>query len=421
MKVLWVMNSPIGPASVALGEQYKGSSGGWIQTEYEALQGTDVSLCFLCTLPSVAKGEILHREHSIGDVYCLHAPRISYGIQPPDCLQKNVQQVIDTVQPDVIQIWGTETWLSNAVARSATEAPRIIFIQGLIGVHQRYLGGYFENMAENKQYLKNVSISCTLKSKLRSFLFKRQARVEADTIRRCGNVITDNQFTKDYLSSLGEHVRFFKHATLPNQVFHREKWGWEACEKYTIFTIYGSSAEKGTHQLLKALAIVKRKYPDVRAIIPGGYQLDADGHLLPSKRDGFQQVMYNMIKQLGLENNVSFTGRLNAAQMAKQLSQAHLFVNTSCMEVQSTSLREAMTENMPVISSLCGSIGELVIPGRNGFLYRFEEYEHLASLICRAFDAGEGLGEISQNASESIRKLSANDMSFAEIYQTLVG
>lgn len=419
MKVLWVMNSPIGPASVALGEQYGGSSGGWIQTEYEALQGTDVSLCFLCTLPTVAKGEIVHREHPIGDVYCLHAPRVSYGIQVPECLQKNVQQVIDGVQPDVIHIWGTETWLSNAVAHSTTAAPRIIFIQGLIGVHQRYLGGYFENMEVNKRYLKNVSIPCKLKSKLRSFLFKRQARVEADTISKCGNIISDNQFTEAYCRSLGEHIRCFKHALLPNQVFHRAKWSWEECNKHTIFTIYGSSEEKGTHQLLKALAIVKRKYPDVRAIIPGGYQLDADGRLLPSKRDGFQQVLYNMITQLGLESNVSFTGRLNATQMAEHLRQAHLFVNTSCMEVHALSLREAMTEGVPSISSLCGSVGEYVDSGKNGFLYRFEEYENLARLILNAFDAGEGLQEVSQNTSGYTSGLCAGEMSLAEIYSRL--
>lgn len=421
MKVLWVMNSPIGPASVALGEQYKGSSGGWIQTEYEALQGSGVSLCYLCTLRTVAKGTIIHREHPTGDVYCIHAPRISYGIKVPKILQENVQQVIDAVQPDVIHIWGTETWLSNAVVHSNTAAQRIIFIQGLIGVHQRYLGGYFRNLDENKRYLKHVSIPCKLKSKLRSFLFKRQAHVEADTIRKCGNVISDHSFTQAYCRSLGEHIRYYHHALLPNQVFHRVKWSWEECNKHTIFTVYGSSEEKGTHQLLKALAVVKRKYPDVKAVIPGGYRLDRNGHLLPSKQDGFQQVLYNMITELELENNVVFTGRLSPSQMAEHLRQAHLFVNTSCMETHALSLREALTEGVPVISSLCGSTGEYVIPGRNGFLYRFEEYEHLAYLIQDAFDAGKALKMISHNSGEYTLKLCEDEMSLAEIYRHLAG
>lgn len=420
MKVLWVMNSPIGPASAALGEEYMGSSGGWIQTEYEALSESGISFSFLSTLPSVGYGELVHRESPIGDIFCVHAPKISYGIRPSRTLMNNVQQVIDRVKPDLIHIWGTETWLSNAVANCKTEAPRIIFIQGLIGIHQRYLGGYFTKMKENKLYLRNVSLICRLKDVLRTELFTRQANVEADTIRKCGNVIIDSQFAMSYCSSLGEPIKCYKHVLVPNRVFSQYHWNYDQCEKHTIFTIYGSSAEKGTQQLLKALAIVKRRIPDVKAIIPGGYSLNSSGQLTESKRDGFQQVIFNMIYSLGLENNVVFTGRLNAAQMAEKLSHAHIFVNTSCMEVHALSLREAMTEGVPSISSLCGSTGEYVTSGSNGFLYRFEEYENLAQYIIHAFERESGIADVSKAASESLQKMGNEGRSLEQIYSELV-
>ena len=44
MRLLWISNSPIGPAAAILGEEYKGSSGGWIQSEYEALDKSNTRI-----------------------------------------------------------------------------------------------------------------------------------------------------------------------------------------------------------------------------------------------------------------------------------------------------------------------------------------------------------------------------------------
>ena len=48
MKVLWVSNSPIGPSAEILGKEYQGSSGGWIQSEYEALDKNALSNVLFC-------------------------------------------------------------------------------------------------------------------------------------------------------------------------------------------------------------------------------------------------------------------------------------------------------------------------------------------------------------------------------------
>ena len=117
MKVLWVSNSPIGPSAEILGKEYQGSSGGWIQSEYEALDKTLYQMFFLSTLPLVKRGEVLHKKDEKGEVFCVNAPRLSYGIKTPEILQKNIQEIIDRIKPDIIQIWGTETWLSNSVSK----------------------------------------------------------------------------------------------------------------------------------------------------------------------------------------------------------------------------------------------------------------------------------------------------------------
>lgn len=171
MKILWVSNSPIGPSAEILGKEYKGSSGGWIQSEYETLDKTRYQMFFLSTLPSVKRGNVLHRKNESGEVFCVNAPRLSYGINIPEILQNNVQEIVDEIKPDIIQIWGTETWLSNAVSKCITDAKKVIFIQGLIGVHKRYLGGYFENLKEDRKYLKGESLVCKLKQNFENGIF----------------------------------------------------------------------------------------------------------------------------------------------------------------------------------------------------------------------------------------------------------
>ena len=61
MKILWVSNSPIGPAAKILDEAYCGTSGGWIQSEHEALDKSNVDMSFICTSSNIKKGKVLHK------------------------------------------------------------------------------------------------------------------------------------------------------------------------------------------------------------------------------------------------------------------------------------------------------------------------------------------------------------------------
>lgn len=419
MKVLWVSNSPIGPSAEILDKEYQGSSGGWIQSEYEALDKTRYQMFFLSTLPVIKKGEVLHKKNEKGEVFCVHAPRLSYGIKIPENLQKNIQKIIDQIEPDIIQIWGTETWLSNSVAKCTTNAKKVVFIQGLIGVHKRYLGGYFGSLKEDKKYLRGESLLCKFKGILRKRNFLQQADIEKETILKCRNVIVDSDFAKAYCTSISTNIKCYDHVLLPNNLFYQKKWDFEKCEKHTIFTVYGSSAEKGTQNLLKAVAIVKRKFPDVKVIIPGGYHLNQEGKLTSSKSDSFQNAMYNMIRDLELENNVKFIGRLSAEQMACAMEQCHIFVNPSCMEVHALSLRESMIVGLPCISAQCGSVVEYLQHKVNGLLYRYEEYEVLAYYIERIFKDQVLATEISNNSMHAFKNMQKVNITTEEIYERL--
>lgn len=419
MKILWVMNSPIGPAASILGKAYDGTSGGWIQSEYETLLKQDVDFFVLSTLPSVIKGEVLHKQSNIGELYCVHAPRVSSGVTVSGILRENVQQIIQQINPDVIHIWGTETWLSNEVSKCKTAAPKVIFIQGLIGVHRRYLGGYFGNLSEDRKYCARKAFIVRVKSLFRNSCFLRQVEIERETIANCGNVIVDSDFARAYCTSIRPDIQCFQHTLMPNQLFENRKWKLEQCQRHSIFTVFGSSAEKGTQNLLKAVAIVKDSIPDVTVYIPGTYNLDTQGKLLPGQTGSFQNVLYRIMQDYGLTDHICFTGRLNAAQMAETMERCHLFVNPSCMEVHALSLREAMVEGVPCISAQCGSVAEYLRHRENGLMYRYEEFETLAYYIKMVFQSDELANRLSTNAVKTFEMLQKDDLSLNQVYQVL--
>lgn len=422
MRILWVSNSPIGPVAKVLNKEYGGTSGGWIQSEYEQLEQDNKyqnQFYFLTTSPHIVKGSILHNKNEFGEAFCINSPKLTYGISISKKMQKEVDDILARINPDVIHIWGTETWLSYAVSKSICSIPKVVFIQGLIGVHCRYRGGYFENYKENKTYINDISWLNKIKDYFKKKYFNVQAEIEKNCIKNCGNVIVDSDFARAYCYSLSNEIVCYQHALLPNKIFYSKTWSLSQCKQRRIFTIYGSSADKGTHNLLRAVSILKKKYPDIVVSIPGNYETDASGKLVLSKNNPFQRILYKMIDSLQLGENIVFVGKLNPQQMADELQKCHLFVNTSCMEVHSLSLREAMVEGVPCITTLCGSIGEFVKHKENGLIYRYEEFESLAHYIDYIFSNDELTVKISENAKRAFDYMITESKSLEMIYEDM--
>lgn len=420
MKVLWVSNSPIGPAANILDETYSGTSGGWIQSEYEFLDKSDIEMSFLCFTSNISKGDMIEKSNAIGKLYALRAPRVQNGIIPSTELVKQIQGIINKVTPDIIHIWGTETCISNAVSKCSPNIPKVIFIQGLLGVHRRYLGGYF-NRKTYAEYYKGVPLEGKLRAWLRTELFIRQSEIEKDTLINCGNVIIDSDFSEAYCKFVSPEINCYFRVLEPNAVFRNYRWSLDKVKRHQIFTVFAGSAEKGVQHLLFAVGMLKRKYPDIKVLIPGSYNLSTEHKLIPGKANTYETILTNIIRKLEIDENVFFTGRLSTKEMAQQISNSHIFVNPSCMEVHALSLREAMSMGVPSITSLCGSTGSYVKHEMNGFVYRYEEYEVLAYYIDRLFSDNALSERISRNALDAASDYqSEKRVTLREVYKMVL-
>jgi glycosyltransferase involved in cell wall biosynthesis len=296
MKILWVSTSPIGPSGRILSIPYLGSSGSWIQTEYEGLEKNGVSMYFLCASPDIPLGEIEYSYSNEGEAYCVNLPKLSFGKKPPEKLKSDIESVIQKVNPDIIQIWGTESCISYLVSECCPDIKKVIYIQGLIGMHSRYMGGYIKSN-EDKKYYRGVKLIEKLKTIVRNHFFKAQTYYEQKTLLNCSNIITDNNFTNAYCRSINNSIRSFEHRLHANELFKNETWDFSSCEKNSIFTVYGITPDKGLHQLLKATKIVKKTQKEIKVYIPGPYNIDNNGQLkLVKNMRPFERWMFNLLE-----------------------------------------------------------------------------------------------------------------------------
>jgi glycosyltransferase involved in cell wall biosynthesis len=419
VKALWVTASPVGPSARILGVT-AGTSGGWVQTIYEEIRGKGVSLDFLCYSKDVKLGEIRRALSDEGEkVYCLNMPKVSFGVKPSQTLIRQIEGVISELNPDIIQIWGTETVVQNAVASCAPQIPKVVFLQGLIGMHSRYYGGNLKALGLRIIRKPKGFITYIVKKKH----FSKQADFEKKELREAGNVILDNDFSIAYCKSVDLNIKSYKYRLNANQIFEQYEWSVEKCQRHRIFTVFGGGPDKGLQQLIRAVALVKQKYSDVEIVIPGIYHIDEEGRLRNKETlNSFERLMNTLINDLGLHENVVFCGRMSPEGMAQQIAKANCFVSPSIMEVHAGSLREAMTVGIPSISTFCGSVVEFIQEGVTGWMYRYEEHEVLAYKIIKLFENDTMASHVGKAAREEMfsRKKAYENVSLIDIYEDIL-
>lgn len=419
MKILWVSASPIGPASRILGLNYHGSSGTWIQSEYEELRTDDENeIFFICPISTQNPNGLIRKQSDEGVCFGIpFSPKISFGKKLSNNTIKLIEEIITEINPDIIHIWGSESSFTATIAQLLPEFSKVIYIQGLIGIHERYMGYSY---VREKQYFGKISLIEKLKDKLRNKYYIQHIAIEQDAISAAQNIITDNIFTKAYCNSFSSPT-YYNHFLLPNKKFYEACWRYDYIKKNTLFTIFAANASKGLSQLLKAITIVKKTIPDVKLYVPGPFSLDANGRIDKDHCSTFERWLYNYISNNRLWNNIIFTGKLDVDGMRSHFLSCNAFISPSCMEVHSSSVREAMAVGAPTITSFCGSVIEYVNHGESGLIYRFEEEEILAQYIIDILKNSDLATKLGKNAKLALtNKRQQQSLDLMSIYNTII-
>ena len=131
------------------------------------------------------------------------------------------------------------------------------------------------------------------------------------------------------------------------------------------------------------------------------------------------------IKNLKLDDNVHFLGKINQEDMANYFKIADVFILNSQYEGLSHTLLEVMQAGAPIIASNCGGNPELIENGVNGFLFEYNnKQEMLASLekilIENRRDRSRPVPTLAEFLSQNARK-KVKEFKWSEVVEKTTG
>jgi glycosyltransferase involved in cell wall biosynthesis len=116
----------------------------------------------------------------------------------------------------------------------------------------------------------------------------------------------------------------------------------------SIFRLEANAVQlKRGEELIKAIPYVVKQYPTQKFMIIG------------AKEDAYEKLL-NLAKDLGVENNINFTGNVNNTEIPLLLNKSKIYVQISDTESFGVAIAEAMSCGIPIVCSDRGAINEVV-------------------------------------------------------------
>lgn len=133
----------------------------------------------------------------------------------------------------------------------------------------------------------------------------------------------------------------------PNAIFFNaklavgEKIYIDNCEKKYDFVYFSANINKAFDLALEGFALAHKKYPNISLLVVGDYSVD------------YKNKVDSRIKELGLEQMITFTGRLlTHDNVIEKIREAKFGLIPLKVDVVSGTIREAMANGLPVVTTI---------------------------------------------------------------------
>ncbi|MCJ8319608.1 MAG: glycosyltransferase family 4 protein [Colwellia sp.] len=411
MKVLWITNTLFPDICDELNLP-RSVAGGWMYGLGSELSSKDDVDLLVATPTTKVKSLQYIKKGNI--TYCLIPGTISgrYNTKLEDYwLQLNRE-----VKPDLIHIHGTEYAHGLAFINKNPESNFVVSIQGLVKEYYHYYnaGLSITELIKNFTLKDIITLNPLVMGKWK---FKVRGGLETQYFKKVSHVIGRTDW--DYVHSVSENPKLSYHfcnESLRESFYTSAKWKFNTIEKQTIFLSQAAYPIKGLHMVLKALAILKDKFPSIQLRVAGMNLIDS------ANISGYGKLIKKLIVKHGLIENITFVGFLDTDQMVNEYLNASVFVCPSSIENSPNSVGEAQILGVPVIAADVGGVLNMVEHNSSGLVYRFEEYKLLAHYIEKLFVVPSLVKTLSHNGiicAEKRHNRETNTNKTLEIYNKI--
>ena len=342
----------------------------------------DVELYVISSHSGMKKGLVSFQEDGVDYhfVRCERATFLKRVIPSPSLwhylnpMRPVVRKIVRRINPDIIALMGAENPHISGTVLGIDEYPMIVKCQTIYNNPDRVKTGkmnpkntYVERLILEK--VKYVSVT----TKLHYQLFRQI-----------------NKTAKNFYWSFGNIYPEF-----------------DIKEKRYDFVNFamGMNLKKGFHDSVKALAIVKESYPNVKLNLVGGGE------------ETVKQELETLIAELGLRDNVEFTPFFSRQEDLFQHIQYSRFAVLPCkLDSVPSTIRQSMHYGLPVVcyrttgTPSLNKVNECVLIAENS------NVEDLASKMLILMNDEQKVNELRKNA----KKLSDNQKDDARIISQIV-
>ncbi len=172
----------------------------------------------------------------------------------------------------------------------------------------------------------------------------------------------------------GIDLELFNPKNIDNDFIENFKKEFDLKNKFIISSVGRVTQLKDYETFIKAILIVKKEIPNVKALIVGGVRSDKEDYLNSLK---------NLIKELNLEDNIIFTGSQSKIEQIYALSDV-VISSSKKPESFGRAVAEAICMNKPVIATNHGGVKDIIIENENGFFFEVGDDKELAMNILKS-------------------------------------
>ncbi|WP_432648240.1 glycosyltransferase family 4 protein, partial [Mitsuokella sp.] len=316
----------------------------------------------------------------------------------PSMMQEFVD-ILRKEKPDIIHIWGTEFNHTRAMIDAAHKLKLhnrvVIRMQGLVS---RYATDYAKGVPCDYITMKNEETKQSIQDDINEYIVR--GNEEVYSLKRVSYIVGRGDWDCFYARQLNPTVKCYSLDNILRPAFYRKEnqWNYEECQQRSIFVAQAHYPMKGLHILLKAVAMIRNRYPDIKIYV-GGVSPFSYAH-----RTGYTKLLDDQIKKYNLNDNVCFLGTLTPQEMVSSYRKANIFVCPSLLDNRANCIMEALMLGVPTIASFVGGDIGAYTHGMDGFYYPAEDEWMLSGYIDKVFSDPQVAIDLSNNAKRDARK-----------------
>lgn len=374
MNILWISNDILPPIAKFLDEKASPKES-WVYSSLSRVSRLDAQSKF--AVATTYQGNVFIKKEIEGILYYCLPAKNKIRTKPMPHLREYWKDIQENFKPDIVHIHGSEYFPGYEWCNMNGYENVVLSIQGILSAYSRYYGG---DMKGDIKYLtfRDFIKKDSLKGQIRKW--DKRGKAEEDFYKKLKFFIGRTEWDRSHVWALNPNARYFYGGETLRSSFYKNRWSYQNCRPHSIFISQGSYPLKGADIVIKAMPLVLRHFPDASIQI-AGYDII---HKPWYRIGGYAKYLKRLIKQLNLQEKVTFLGMVDEERMCKAYLDANVFICPSSIENSPNSLGEAQMLGMPHLASFVGGTPEITDMNHD-VLYRFEEVEMLAEKICKIF------------------------------------